>query len=118
MSVTVEVRGLELPGRHGVSDEERGAPQPFVYDVWLQVGDEALTDDVGETVDYREVVKVVREISDGREFHLLEALAGAVADALVDRLGAEHARVRVRKPQVRLELPVEWTAATVERSRR
>jgi hypothetical protein len=38
--------------------------------------------------------------------------------ALVVRFELEAARVRVRKPAVRLEAPVEWTAATVERRRR
>jgi hypothetical protein len=37
--------------------------------------------------------------------------------ALVARFELEAARVRVRKPAVRLEAPVEWTAATVERRR-
>src|ERR671910_72302 len=48
---------------------------------------------------------------------LSASLAGAVADALLARFGAERVRVRGRKPEVRLDPPVEWSAATVERSR-
>jgi dihydroneopterin aldolase len=59
----------------------------------------------------------VREVSDARAFVLLEALAAAVADALVARFPVTRARVRVRKPEVCLEAPVEYTAATVERER-
>jgi dihydroneopterin aldolase len=59
----------------------------------------------------------VQEVSGGRQFQLLEAMAAAVADALVARFPLEGARVRVRKPEVRLEAPVAWTAATVERRR-
>jgi dihydroneopterin aldolase len=59
----------------------------------------------------------VREVSDGTRFSLLEALAGAVADELIARFAAERVRVRVRKPDVVLDPPVEWSAATVERSR-
>jgi dihydroneopterin aldolase len=44
-------------------------------------------------------------------------MAAAVADALLERFRLEATRVRVRKPDVRLEAPVEWTAATVERRR-
>ena len=58
-------------------------------------------------------MELVREISDGTRFNLLEALAAAVADALVVRFAAPWVKVRVRKPDVRL--PVDWTAATVER---
>jgi dihydroneopterin aldolase len=118
MTVTVEVFGLELEGRHGVEEEERARPQPFVYDVWLDVSDAALSDRVEDTVDYRAVVACVREVAMSRQFRLLEALAAAVADAVVERFPVESARVRVRKPAVRLEAPVEWAAASVERASR
>ncbi len=117
MSVTVELFGLEVPGAHGVEEKERRVPQTFLYDVCLEVPDGATADRLEETVDYREVVRCVREISDGRQFQLLEAMAAAVADGLIARFELEAARVRVRKPDVQLEVPVVWTAATVERRR-
>jgi dihydroneopterin aldolase len=75
------------------------------------------TDRIEDTVDYREVAALVREISDGRAFQLLEALAAALAEALVARFPVEGARVRVSKPEVRLDLPVSSSAVTVERRR-
>jgi dihydroneopterin aldolase len=117
MSVTVELYGLEVPGAHGVEEAERQAPQAFLYDLRLQVADAATSDRLEDTIDYREVVRSVQELSDSRQFRLLEAMAAAVADTLVARFGLEAARVRVRKPGVKLEAPVQWTAATVERRR-
>jgi dihydroneopterin aldolase len=117
MSVEVELFGLEVVGAHGVEEEERRRPQPFLYDLWLEVPDAATSDRLEATVDYREVVRCVQEVSAGRQFRLLEAMAAAVVDALVDRFGLQAARVRVRKPAVRLEASVEWTAATVEKRR-
>jgi dihydroneopterin aldolase len=117
MSVTVELYGLEVPGAHGVEEQERRAPQVFLYDLRLEVRDAATSDRLEDTVDYREVVRCVQDVSGGRQFRLLEAMAAAVADALVARFELEAARVRVRKPEVRLEAPVVWTAATVERRR-
>jgi 7,8-dihydroneopterin aldolase/epimerase/oxygenase len=116
MSVTVELSGLEVAGAHGVEEAERRTPQRFLYDVRLELA-EPRSDDVEETVDYREVVSCIREVSDGRRFQLLETMAAAVADALLARFELEAARVRIRKPDVRLDVPVEWTAATVERRR-
>jgi dihydroneopterin aldolase len=115
MSVLVELKGLELPGRHGATPEEHERDQPFLYDLELEFP-EPQADRIEETVDYREVVEIVREAS-REERQLLETLAGAVADALMQRFPIERARVRVRKPEVRLEAPAEWAAATVERSR-
>lgn len=115
--MTVEVLGIELVGYHGVLEEERRRGQRFVVDVWLESADEraAETDSIDDAVDYREVVAIVREVSDGGAYHLLEALATAIAERLRGGLPVTSVRVRVRKPEVQLELPVEQAAVTVER---
>ena len=118
MKVTVELHGLELYGKHGVLEDERREGQRFLFDVWLDVpADPASSDRLEDAVDYREVVALVREVSDGRAFRLLEALAGTVAEELLRRFPAERARVRVRKPDVRLAAPVEHAAVTAVRER-
>jgi 7,8-dihydroneopterin aldolase/epimerase/oxygenase len=113
--VIVELEGLRLYGYHGVNPQEREDGQWFLFDVRLEVGDAGLSDRIEDAVDYREVAAAVEEISATTKFHLLEALATAVADALLDRFPIEWARVRVRKPDV--ALPVEHSAVTAERRR-
>jgi 7,8-dihydroneopterin aldolase/epimerase/oxygenase len=111
----VELVGLEVFGHHGVEEEERREGQMFLFDVWLEVGDEALSDRIEDAVDYRRVADTVVEVSGSGAFNLLEALAAATADAILAAHPAEGVRVRVRKPEV--GLPVEFTAATAERRR-
>ena len=116
--IEVELAGLRVHGRHGVTDEERERGQDLLYDIRLAVPDESAADRMEDTVDYREVADAVRELSTARRFGLLEALAAAVADMIIERFDVEHVSVRVRKPCVRpAGLEVEWTAATVERRR-
>jgi dihydroneopterin aldolase len=115
--ITVELRGIELHGRHGVEAGEQERGQRFVFDVWIDVDDSALSDRIEDAVDYREVAEAVREVSDERAYSLLEALADAVARTLLERFPIDRARVRVRKPEVELDVPVEWSAATAERWR-
>jgi FolB domain-containing protein len=116
MTILVELAGLEIRGRHGVEGWERETEQPFLYDIELELP-EPSSDDVGHTADYREVVALVRRVSENGRFQLLETLAATVADALLERFAAERVRVRVRKPQVQLGTPVEHAAATAERRR-
>ena len=117
MNVTVEVRGLELFGYHGVNDDERRDGQRFLFDLWFDVpADAAHSDRIDDAVDYRAVVDVVRSVSEERAFQLLEALAAAVADGIAEAFPVTRVVVRVRKPDVRLDLPVEHTAATVRRT--
>ena len=101
MSATIELHGLELHGFHGVLEEERRDGQRFVYDLRIE-----------DAADYRDVVACVRELNDVPR-QLLETLATAVAETLLERFDVERVRVRVRKPDV--ALPVEFSAVTVER---
>jgi dihydroneopterin aldolase len=113
----VELRGIELRGFHGVLEHERAEGQRFLFDLELEVGDAGLSDRIEDAVDYREVVACVREVSDRRAYRLLEALATALADALLERFALERVEVRVRKPDVALELPVEYAAVSAVRER-
>ena len=116
--VVIDVRGLELRGFHGALEEEPREGQRFVFDVTLAAHDAGVrSDHLEDTVDYTAVVARIREISDGRRFNLIEALAAAIADDLLQRFPVSRVRVRVRKPEVKLDAPAEYTAATVERSR-
>jgi dihydroneopterin aldolase len=99
--ITVEVRDLRVFGRHGVHEEERARGQDFLFDVELEVGERGTSDRLEEAVDYVAVAAAVGEVSDARQYALLEALASAVADELERRFAPERLRVRVRKPEVR-----------------
>jgi 7,8-dihydroneopterin aldolase/epimerase/oxygenase len=113
--VRIELRGLELHGHHGVTEEERERGQRFVYDIELEVGERGANDRIEDAVDYREVAATVRRIADGR-FALLEALATAIADALFEQFAPERVTVRVRKPEVRpAGTELEFAAVTAER---
>ena len=63
-------------------EHERSEGQRFLFDVELEVGEAGSSDEIEDAVDYRDVVACVREVSDGRAYRLLEALAAAVADEL------------------------------------
>lgn len=115
----IEIDGLELTGFHGATREEREHGQRFLFDVWLLAHDAGVrSDQLADTIDYTKVAACVQEISDAHRYNLIEALAAAVADALVERFDVSRVRVRVRKPEVQLGLPAAYSAATIERGRR
>jgi len=113
--IRIELHAIEVYGYHGVEEDERRDGQRFLFDVDFDVGDDALSDRIEDAVDYREVAALVRELSDARQYRLLEPLAAAVAEAIRVRFPVERVRVCVRKPEVRLDPPAEWSAVTVER---
>jgi 7,8-dihydroneopterin aldolase/epimerase/oxygenase len=117
--VLIEIEGLELQGFHGATAEEKKRGQRFLFDVVLVAHDAGIrTDQLADTIDYTKVVECVQQVSEKQRFNLIEALAAAVADEILERFDISRVRVRVRKPEVVLNAPVEHTAATVERTRR
>jgi dihydroneopterin aldolase len=117
--ILIEVHGLELRGYHGALEDEQRTGQRFVFDVELSAHDAGVrSDQLADTVDYTAVVARIEAISGEQRFNLIEALAAAIADDLLERFPVARVRVRVRKPEVRLTAPADFTAATVERVRR
>jgi dihydroneopterin aldolase len=115
--VTIGLAGVELRGHCGVSDAERLVGQRIVVDVRL-VPREAPgvdSDDLAGTVNYSEVTETVRATVEGREHHLIEHLAGVIADELFAAYRLSEVAVRVRKPAPPVSIPVDAAWAEVVR---
>jgi dihydroneopterin aldolase len=116
-SVTIEVTGLSLYTRHGVSEAERELGQRLVFDISFELDDcdATVTDRVEDTVDYADVCEQVALAAQERSYRTLERLCTAVAERLADRYGAESVRVKAAKPEPPIALPVEEVSVEVWR---
>ena len=114
-AVTIEISGLSLYTRHGVSDAEREIGQRLVFDVAFEVDecDATVTDRIEDTVDYGEVCEQVALAAQERSYKTLERLCTAVAERLMDRFGAESVRVKAAKPEPPIPLPVDEVSVEV-----
>ena len=85
-------------------------------DMEADLGPAAASDDVRATVDYGAVVARVVEIGTGPTVHLLERLAGTIAQRILGEFPCASVRVRLRK----LTAPLAGVHATpgVEITRR
>ena len=107
--------GMRFEARHGVHDWEKETAQPFEVDLVLHadLSTAAERDELEATADYGELHGVVRDIVEGRSFDLIEALAGAVAAAVLQATHpsvVDAVEVRVRKPKA----PIDGAFDTVE----
>lgn len=100
------LNGMIFYGHHGTLPAERELGQRFVVDIGLEfdLRSAGLSDDLTKTVDYGEVHRQVREIVEGEPVNLIETVAERIATSILEehRL-VEAIRVRVTKPDVRLE---------------
>ncbi len=98
----IMVNNLQLYGYHGVNDEEKKKGQPFVFDVDIEIGDRDFTgaDDIRNTVNYSEVVDIIKEVNLSKKFDLVETLAQVLAQDILEKFGlAEKVEVSVKKIQ-------------------
>ena len=114
-AVSIEISGLSLYTRHGVSEAERELGQRLVFDISFELDDcdATVTDRIEDTINYGEVCEQVALAAQERSYKTLERLCTAVADRLVDRFGAESVRVKATKPEPPIPLPVDEVSVEV-----
>ena len=116
------LRGMRFSARHGVLPHEKVEPQPFEVDVILHadLARASETDVLGDTIDYSALHELVGAIVTGPPFDLIEALAGAVARAVLTATDpglVDAVEVRVRKPQAPLGGELDTVEAALFRRR-
>ncbi|MEA2619174.1 MAG: 7,8-dihydroneopterin aldolase/epimerase/oxygenase [Chloroflexota bacterium] len=112
------LEGMEFYGYHGDIEAERALGGRIEVDVEVLADLSAAgrSDALADTLDYVRCFQLVRDIVENRQFHLLEALAEAIAGVLLEQRHARGVRVRVAKtPPVRGGF--ERFAVVIERER-
>lgn len=119
VSDRITLRGMVFMGRHGVPDDERAGEQPFEIDLVLRLdlSEPARTDDLDDTIDYGTLFELARDVVEGQSFHLLEGLAGAIADAVLAAHPVDDVEVRVRKPKAPLPGAFDSVEVRIRRRR-
>jgi len=120
MTDTVFVGGLALHAYHGVMQHEAKVGQTFKLDLVLEIdlADACRSDKLADTVGYDQVVEVASRAFCAKRYRLVEAAAGAVADAILTRFDKVSAvRVTVHKPHAPIAATFADVGVTIARSR-
>jgi dihydroneopterin aldolase len=120
MNDAVFVTGLSLHAYHGVMQHEAKVGQTFKLDLVLDIDLAAAcrSDKLADTVGYDQVVEVASKAFCAKRYRLVEAAAGAVADAILTRFAKVSAvRVTVHKPHAPIAATFAGVGVTIARSR-
>ena len=118
---TIFVTGLLVHARHGVMEHENKVGQRFVIDLELSVdlADAMKSDKLADTVSYSAIVDTAMRVFTKRNYKLIEAAGGAVADAILENFPKVSAiKVTVRKPHAPIAAIFGDAGVIVARSRR
>jgi dihydroneopterin aldolase len=120
MSDQVFVRGLALHAYHGVMQHEAKVGQTFTLDLALDIelAQASRSDKLADTVGYDQVVDVSSQAFCGKRYRLVEAAAGAVAEAVLTKFRQVTAiRVTVHKPHAPIAATFDDVGVSIFRQR-
>jgi dihydroneopterin aldolase len=125
MAQKISIKGLRVFAHHGVFDFERQNGQDFYIDatVWVGSPKATLTDNLGDTVHYGDLAKVIVENVKNNPVDLLETLAQRLLDLIMNYGGGSlsgmitKAKVTVHKPNAPIPYDFEDVSVTVKAKR-
>ncbi|NES67540.1 MAG: dihydroneopterin aldolase [Okeania sp. SIO2D1] len=96
----IEITGIRCYGYTGFLAAERELGQWFEVDItlWLDLAPCALSDNITDTLDYRQAIAKVKTIVKAAKYQLLEKLATEIATALLNFNQIQQVRVKLTKP--------------------
>lgn len=95
----IQVTGIRCYGYTGYLPEEQVLGQWFEVDLtmWLDLAAAGETDDISHTLDYRRAIETVKQLVKTSKFALVEKLASAIADGILQLDQVQQVQVRLTK---------------------
>ena len=96
----IQVTGIRCYGYTGYLPEEQVLGQWFEVDLtlWLDLNPAGQSDDIADTLDYRQAIEIVKQLVKTSKFALVEKLASAIASVLLGLDRVQQVRVLLSKP--------------------
>ena len=113
----VRIERLETEAVIGVYEFEHEAPQPLIIDLELETDftNAFRSDNLQDALDYDAISQHVRAFCVGSRFALLEVLAGAIIQQVMDNFAVDKVGVLIRKPKaLKGALATIWCERTRE----
>jgi dihydroneopterin aldolase len=119
MPDAIRLRGLRVMALCGALPEEHDRPQPFELDVdiHLDLSVAGNSDDLGDTVDYGELVARIEALCTAEHEVLLERMAERVAQMVLTDELVQSVEVEVRKLRPPVPQQLETTGVRILRVR-
>jgi dihydroneopterin aldolase len=114
----IVLEGMSFQGRHGVRPEERERPQEFKVDIEVDcdLSEPGKTDRVEDTVDYRQLRAIAKEVVEGQSHKLMETLAAQIAQRVLHLERVAGVSVRIAKRPETMQ-PITAAAVRINRTR-
>jgi dihydroneopterin aldolase len=116
---TITIEGLRVLAPVGVLAHELSGPQPVLISLSVDLPDAPTVperDEMSQVLDYRRLRELAKAEAERAHTHLLETLAGRIAQRALALPDVAAARVRVAKPQVFADCDMVSVEVRVQRN--
>ncbi len=112
------LEGMSFHGRHGVRPAERNQAQEFKVDVAVDcdLSEPGRSDRIEDTIDYRRIRAIAKEVIEGESSQLLESLAARIAAGVLELAKVAEVTVRIAKRPESMQ-PIDAAAVRITRTR-
>lgn len=116
MQGRITVKGIRFHAWHGLTRMEREIGVRHRVDVAMvtNIAQAAQSDQIADTIDYREVHRIVVSVGRENSFHLIETLASKIARHLLERFAVEAVEVSVEKETPVLDGMVDTVGVSLQ----
>ena len=104
MPLTIQVKGINVFGTHGVYEQEKKKGQEFRIDLQIELRENILnfenykSESFNNSVNYENLVNEVINVSDNNSFDLIETFAYEILNSLRKYNNISRATVTIHKP--------------------
>ena len=118
MPLTIQVKGINVYGTHGVYEQEKKKGQEFRIDLQIELRENILnfenykSESFDNSVNYENLVNEVINVSDNNSFDLIETFAYEILNSLKKYNNISKATVTIHKPNSPLKELVEDISVT------
>ena len=118
MPLTIQVKGINVYGTHGVYEQEKKKGQEFRIDLQIELRENILnfenykSESFDNSVNYENLVNEVINVSDNNSFDLIETFAYEILNSLRKYNNISKATVTIHKPNSPLKKLVEDISVT------
>ena len=101
MMVTIFIEALSVDAIIGVYEQERITKQPLIIDIEMQYDAQqaSLSDNLKYALDYHKISDDIHAFVSASCYQLIEALAHAIADRILDNPLVNSVDIKISKPQ-------------------
>ena len=113
----INLNNISLFGYHGLYEKEAKEGQNFVINVSVKLKENKINSDaIEDTVDYTQIIQLIKVVFDQKRYKLIDSLAGDIIDEILTDSRIKSVVLSIKKPNPPIDIALDSVEVIVEGS--